>query len=95
MAKKSNSDSWCKRIAFVERCSALFNLAVRKSAFVVEVGELNQSKTSCNVGFIPDFNDWEIEEINDLLSFDNGTGWFDNMEPWMFRDGKVTLILSL
>lgn len=44
----------------------LYTLSVKQSAFVAEICDISTDMQCWNLGFVRNFNDWKIQEVNRL-----------------------------
>ncbi|KAJ9691389.1 hypothetical protein PVL29_013542 [Vitis rotundifolia] len=62
------TDQWCGNAVLSQNFPQLFTLAVHRNATVNEVWDSSLGQGGWNIRFSRDFNDWELDQIRDLLN---------------------------
>ncbi|RVW34075.1 Transposon TX1 uncharacterized 149 kDa protein [Vitis vinifera] len=62
------TDKWCGNEALAQSYPQLFTLAGHKNAKVCEVWDSSMGQGGWNLRLTRDFNDWEMEQIGDMLN---------------------------
>ena len=60
-------DKWCEGTPLCDFFPSLFALAVSKEAWVKDVWNVSEGGGSCSPRFTRSFNDWEVDEVENLL----------------------------
>ncbi|RVW76031.1 hypothetical protein CK203_055324 [Vitis vinifera] len=78
------TDTWCGDIVLSQRFSHLYILAAHRNASVEEMWDQNVGEGGWNLRFIRDFNDWEVEMVDDLLQVLRGFRiiWREDLVFW-------------
>ena len=61
-------DKWCGEIPLCDQFPTLYAMATSKGDKVGEVWDITRDEGGWNLRFIRPFNDWEMEEIQRLIS---------------------------
>ncbi|RVW53118.1 LINE-1 retrotransposable element ORF2 protein [Vitis vinifera] len=63
------TDKWCGNEALAQSYLQLFTLAGHNNAKVCEVWDSSMGQGGWNLSLARDFNDWEMDQIGDMLNF--------------------------
>ncbi|RVX00224.1 putative ribonuclease H protein [Vitis vinifera] len=83
------TDKWCGNEALAQSYPQLFTLAGHKNAKVCEVWDSSMGQGGWNLRLTRDFNDWEMEQIGDMLNLlkDFRTSLEEDLVRWK-REGN-------